>query len=68
MRIISHGDKYEIGQLTCNKCGCVFAYTKSDIKIETWTDYDSYYRDEYEEKVIRCPECNHRMNTEGKSV
>lgn len=68
MRIIKHGDKYELGEITCKKCGCVFAYTKSDISLESWIDYDSYYHDEYEEEVVRCPECNNRMTKTGKNI
>jgi hypothetical protein len=31
MRIIKHGELYEIGEKTCPHCKCVFAYNKKDI-------------------------------------
>lgn len=68
MRIIKHGNTYELGQLTCPKCGCEFAYNKTDIQVEEWTDYNSYYHDRYDEQVVHCPECRERMTLQGKSV
>lgn len=68
MRVIKHGDTYEIGIITCPSCGCVFAYTNSDVKTENWTDYSSYDRDEYSQEVVRCPECHIRLTLEGKRI
>ena len=51
MRIIKHGDKFEIGEATCPTCHCVFAYTREDI-------CSTYNRDEgYDEYYVNCPEC-----------
>ena len=50
MRIIEHGDKFELGEMTCYNCHCKFAYNKSDVKI-------IYDRDEYGINVVSCPEC-----------
>ena len=61
MRVIKHGNKYEIGKITCKNCECEFAYTAEDIKVETWTDYDSYYHDQYDRTIVNCPECNHKV-------
>lgn len=61
MRIIEHGDQYEIGEKTCVKCGCKFAYTKKDITVERISEYDegTYGRDFYDAKVVHCPECKY---------
>ena len=48
MRIIEHGDKFELGEITCCNCHCKFAYNKSDIKIYVWTGY--IYEDLVEKK------------------
>lgn len=68
MRIKKHGNTYELGELTCPKCECVFTYNAKDITVEEWTDYNSYYHDTYDEKVVHCPECHARMTLEGKLV
>lgn len=48
MRVIEHGDKYELGVITCDVCHCKFAYTKADIKVQRVKEYDTYDRDEYD--------------------
>ena len=59
MRVIKHGNKYEIGKITCKNCECEFAYTTKDL--ETYTDHDSYYHDQYERTVVTCPECSYKI-------
>ena len=50
MRIIKHGELYEIGEKTCPHCKCVFAYNKKDIQ--------TIHRDnEYCADIVVCPEC-----------
>lgn len=61
MRVIQHGATYELGQVTCDKCGCIFAYNLNDVSIEHITEYDTYDRDEYDINIVRCPECDNRI-------
>lgn len=58
MRIIEHGNNYELGQIVCENCKCKFAYNKNDIKIEHYVEYDTYDRDEYDRNTVKCPECH----------
>lgn len=51
MRIIKHGELYEIGEKTCPHYKCVFAYNKKDIQ----TIYDK--EDECDVDIVLCPEC-----------
>lgn len=56
MRVIKHGDLFEIGQITCKRCNCELAYTKKDIEeIEGTTPYT---REEIVKRIITCPECH----------
>lgn len=51
MRVIKHGNLYELGIETCPNCGCQFAFSKKDVGT-------SYNRDEgYDEYYVSCPEC-----------
>ena len=68
MRILVHGNQYELGKILCPKCKCMFAYNGDDVKIEEWTDYDSYYHDTYDEKVVHCPECRTRLTLDGEPI
>ena len=68
MKIIQHGNQYGLGTIACPNCECIFVYNRKDIKIEEWTDYDSYYHDKYDEKVVYCPECHIRLTLEGKPI
>ena len=52
MRVIKHGDQYELGEKTCANCKCVFVYNGKDVK-ETY-DKD----DECDRKYVVCPECH----------
>ncbi len=55
MRIIKHGDQYELGTKVCTNCHCEFAYNKKDIKEE-------YNRqDECDINIVLCPECKHSI-------
>ena len=48
MRIIKEGKKpVEEWQVTCDKCGCVFAFDRSDI-----------HSDQREGNWVYCPTCN----------
>ena len=60
MRIIKHGDQYEIGQAICDTCKCEFAYTSKDIFTERVCEYDdgTYGRDYINQDFVRCPECH----------
>lgn len=55
MRIIKHGDLYELGTTVCPNCHCEFAYNKKDIKEE----YDR--QDECDISIVFCPECKHSI-------
>ena len=62
MRIIKHGDKFEIGETTCPTCHCVFAYAREDIG-------SMYNRDEdYNEYFVSCPECIQNIFIPAKEV
>ena len=63
MRIIKHGNKYELGEITCKKCGCIFAYTVSDTRTELVTEYDDavYGKDTISQTVVNCPECHYML-------
>ena len=63
MRVIEHGDQYELGEKVCKQCGCKFAYNKKDIKVERISDYDegTYGHDYYNANVVFCPECKHMI-------
>lgn len=52
MRIIKHGDQYELGEKTCANCKCVFVYNGKDVK-ETY-DKDN----ECDINYVVCPECH----------
>ena len=59
MRIIKHGNTYEIGTKTCDKCGCTFAYTIADTRTELVTKFDTTYgQDSISQTVVNCPECH----------
>jgi len=62
MRIIEHGDTFELGTQICPKCNCVFAFTKKDITNYRYIDYSSYDHDEYDEYILYCPECDHKID------
>lgn len=63
MRIIKHGDQYELGELTCDRCGCKFAYTGKDVETSQVRAYDNrqYEHDSYKVDFISCPECHNRI-------
>lgn len=61
MRVIKHGNKYELGVVICNNCNCKFAITSKDITKIQYTDYSSYDHDEYDINVTFCPECNEEI-------
>lgn len=51
MKVIKHGKFFEMGPATCNHCGCVFTFNKSEI-------ITSFNKDEgYDENYVTCPEC-----------
>ena len=62
MRIIKHGDLYELGQQECSKYHCVFGFNKKDITSYRYIDYESYDRDEYDKNILYCPECNYTID------
>ena len=56
MRIIAHGDQYEIGEKECPFCHCKFAYNKKDTK----EIYDR--EDECDITIVFCPECKESIH------
>ena len=56
MRIINHGNRYELGQIICPECECEFVYNKDDLHTEEMKDEESYIS-----SVVFCPECNYRF-------
>ena len=58
MRVIKHGDLFEIGQITCKRCNCEMAYTRQDIEQIEYMDYNDYNREASVKKTITCPECH----------
>lgn len=66
MRIIEHGDKFELGEVTCCNCHCKFAYNKSDIEIQHIKEWDTYDRDEYDINIVVCPECKITLTLKGE--
>ena len=58
MRVIKHGDLFEIGQITCKKCHCELAYTRQDIQEIEHVDYSDPDRETFTKKTITCPECH----------
>lgn len=68
MRIIEHGNTYELGEIVCEVCHCKFAYNKNDIKIQHIKEWDTYDRDEYDMNIIQCPECKNTLTLEGTKL
>lgn len=62
MRIISHGDLQELGQICCPRCHCVFGYNKDDIEKYRLTDMPEYQVDTM---VVTCPECYETISLPG---
>ena len=58
MRIIKHGDLFEIGQITCKRCNCELAYTRQDIEQIKYIDYDHFDPEAVMKNIITCPECH----------
>lgn len=62
MRVIKHGDKFEIGEKTCPTCHCCFAYTREDVGA-------LYNREEgYDEYYVSCPECTRSVDISAKEI
>ena len=64
MRVIKHGNKYELGEITCDRCGCTFAYTGSDLRTEKVVNYNDNPvcgYDFIQQTVLNCPECKKRL-------
>ena len=55
MKIIKHGELFELGEIKCSHCKCEFTYNKRDIKII----YDK--QDECDIEIVYCPECNYEI-------
>lgn len=58
MRVIKHGDLFEIGQITCKRCNCEMAYTRQDIEQIKYIDYDCFDPETVIKNIITCPECH----------
>ena len=52
--VIKHGSRRK---LTCPDCGCEFIFQNEDIM---YGDQRDYYSE------VKCPDCGHRCDTEGK--
>ena len=62
MRIIKHGNQYELGEVTCPNCECQFVYNKDDIEeIENIIFASEENEEDIHENLINvyCPECNY---------
>ena len=68
MKILKHGNNYDLGQISCPECECVFVYNGKDITEETWTDRSSYYPDECRRQVVFCPECCTKLSLDGSKI
>ena len=58
MRVIKHGDLFEIGQITCKRCNCEIAYTRQDIEQIKETNCENYTRGGDIKNIVMCPECH----------
>lgn len=58
MRVIEHGDQWEIAERVCKECKCKFAYNRRDIKTEKRRDEDGDYE---EVTLVYCPECRNEV-------
>lgn len=58
MEIIKHGNTYK--EITCEHCGCTFAYSEKDIKTKRFlaAPFTPYDLDYTWSDVVKCPECN----------
>lgn len=56
-QIIHHGNT--IKRITCNKCNCVFSYSKHDI--EYIYDRHNAYDSDLEYSYVECPECKNTV-------
>ena len=72
MRIITHGDLQELGQIFCPKCHCLFGYNKADVITQSHTvaPIDKQGRPltqvvVQQEYFVKCPECEHMINIPG---
>ena len=62
MKVIKHGDKYELGEKTCPTCHCVFTYNREDVGT-------LYNREEgYDEYFVSCPECTRTVYLSSQEV
>lgn len=62
MKIIKHGNLYELGKKTCSKCGCEFTFNRKDVG-------DYFNRDEgYDEHFVSCPECSLSISVSEKEL
>lgn len=61
MRIIKPGrePKKEI-ELTCERCGCVFAYEREDVEFDPFVSNGEYY-------YVECPCCGKTIEAEDWS-
>lgn len=59
MRVIKHGDLFEIGQVTCKRCNCEMAYTRQDITVIKNVEMsDLKIINGVIRNIITCPECH----------
>lgn len=66
MRIITHGDLQELGQIYCNKCHCLFGYNKDDLEVyKSSTNLLEYVLD-IPAYVVKCPECGNVITISGE--
>ena len=66
MRIITHGDLQELGQVYCSKCHCLFGYNKNDIQYKhNFPDAEPGLSVELIIPYVVCPECGQVIAVEG---
>ena len=66
MRIITHGDLQELGQVYCSKCHCLYGYNKTDLNYKyLHPDTESGYEATVIIPFVICPECGTTAFVEG---
>lgn len=66
MRIITHGDLQELGQIYCSRCHCLYGYNKKDLHYQhIYPDAEPDLSVEIILPFVICPECGQTTQVEG---